>query len=526
MRKYKYLIYVMTLATLLASCSQDEPLADMSTGQTLTISVTDGGYQSESRATENGYTTQFTVGDECGLYIVRNGALAIINQKVIASETADGTLEWVTDDPAGIKGGFAGEKYYLYYPYQDDMTDKVNASATSVDKFFANLVNGWTPANDQSDYTTGYAPSDLMISTGTLNKNQLSFTMQHAMTLAIMEFPKVTYKFTDGDIPDVTTTTVVDFSETSAKPLRMADGTYRLIYNKNAIPAVSGKYLDGKREFSITLKTNTYSNWIFKVEPNSWQPIEVSYNLAVGDYFCKNADNRWYVIPGEAYPDGNVIGIVFYAGQHDTDTADYTSTGIGRQKCHGYVVALTDVHNDLDDQLRWEYAPPQQNGQCVNASTSTDDWQGYSNHLKIREFVSNNAGWEMKHFPAAFACETYGNRTLDRDGNDAGGKYDWQQPLAAPSNTSGWFLPSYRQLYYLNESRSSLSARMTEVKNCTPVDCSYQSHIKWFDYDISSDYWSSTEKDSSHTWYMDFDYESGWNFSKDCTLSVRAILAF
>lgn len=38
----------------------------------------------------------------------------------------------------------------------------------------------------------------------------------------------------------------------------------------------------------------------------------------------------------------------------------------------------------------------------------------------------------MKHFPAALACETYGNRTTDRDGNPADGKYDWQKPLAAP----------------------------------------------------------------------------------------------
>lgn len=520
----------MTLATLLASCSQEEPLADMSTGQTLTISVTDGGYQSESRATENGYTTQFTVGDECGLYIVRNGALAIINQKVIASEAADGTLEWVTDDPAGIKGGFAEEKYYLYYPYQDDMTDKVNASATSVDKFFANLVNGWTPANDQSDYTTGYAPSDLMISTGTLNKNQLSFTMQHAMTLAIMEFPKVTYKFTDGDIPDVTTTTVVDFSETSAKPLRMADGTYRLIYNKNAIPAVSGKYLDGKREFSITLKTNTYSNWIYKVESNSWQPIEVSYNLAVGDYFCKNADNSWYVIPREATPDGNVIGIVFYAGQHDSDQSNYSQSltedgpTIPDGMFHGYVVALTDVHDD-SDPLHWEYGPGNTFEINIGASNSETDWNGFSNSRKFHEFVNNgnNAGWEMKHFPAALACETYGKRTTDQDGNPANGKYDWQKPLAAPQNTSGWFMPSQGQLLHLYANRSLLSDLMTDVKNCTPADCIYKDKIKW----LTSWYWSS-EATSYPRYARIVGFSNGYSGTgnKDDNLYVRAILAF
>ena len=37
------------------------------------------------------------------------------------------------------------------------------------------------------------------------------------------------------------------------------------------------------------------------------------------------------------------IGIVFHVGQHPADQSDYTSTGIGQQKCHGYVVALEDA---------------------------------------------------------------------------------------------------------------------------------------------------------------------------------------
>lgn len=41
--------------------------------------------------------------------------------------------------------------------------------------------------------------------------------------------------------------------------------------------------------------------------------------------------------------DANVIGIVFYVGQHDTDTSDYTSTGIGQAQCHGYAVAIKDA---------------------------------------------------------------------------------------------------------------------------------------------------------------------------------------
>ncbi|MFS6556878.1 hypothetical protein VPJ68_15680, partial [Parabacteroides distasonis] len=143
--------------------------------------------------------------------------------------------------------------------------------------------------------------------------------------------------------------------------------------------------------------------------------------------------------------DKTCIGIVFYTGRHKSDQSDYSKpltedgTTIPDGEVHGYVVALTDVQNNDNDHLLWECGPNQEYNQKVGTSTDESNWQGYHNCLKIHEFVNNNAGWEMKHFPAALACETYGNRTLDKDGNMTT-DYDWQKPLAAPSNSSGWFL--------------------------------------------------------------------------------------
>ena len=130
----------------------------------------------------------------------------------------------------------------------------------------------------------------------------------------------------------------------------------------------------------------------------------------------------------------------------------------------------------------------------------------------------------MKHFPAALACETYGNRMLDGDGNYANGKYDWQKPLAAPDNTSGWFLPSFGQLQYLYQNRSVLSARMTDVKNSTPTDCGYKEYIKWFS--TSWYYWSSTEDSRYSAWGVDFSNGSTGYINKGGMLGVRAVLAF
>lgn len=283
--------------------------------------------------------------------------------------------------------------------------------------------------------------------------------------------------------------------------------------------------------------------------------ITISYDgseteAKIGDYYYADgtwsdgglrklyADGKmeWAETTPQPMNDKTCIGIVFYTGRHETDRSDYTKPlsedgpTIPNGKVNGYVVALTDVHNGSSDRLHWEYGPGKVYNKAIDASTSTSDWQGYSNSLKFHEFVNKNenkeTGWEMKHFPAALACETYGNRTTDRDGNPANGKYDWQKPLAAPGNTSGWFLPSCGQLQYLYKNRSVLSARMTDVKNSTPTDCSYKDEIEWFSTGMY--YWSSTEysRYPYGAWDVDFSSGGGLSYYKDRTGDVRAVLAF
>ena len=283
--------------------------------------------------------------------------------------------------------------------------------------------------------------------------------------------------------------------------------------------------------------------------------ITISYDgseteAKIGDYYYADgtwsdgglrklyADGKmeWAETTPQPMNDKTCIGIVFYTGRHETDRSDYTKPlsedgpTIPNGKVNGYVVALTDVHDGSSDRLRWEYGPGNVYNKAIDASTSKRDWQGYSNSLKFHEFVNKNenkeAGWEMKHFPAALACETYGNRMLDKDGNDANGKYDWQKPLAAPGNTSGWFLPSRGQLSHLFNNRSVLSARMTDVKNSTPTDCSYKNEIGWFS--TSGFYWSSTEysRYPYGAWDVDFSSGGGLSYYKDRTGDVRAVLAF
>lgn len=550
-RNILHTLWMAALPLLLASCQQEE-LPDMNgTSDTtpLTITVTDGGYASTdkaaTRAAENGYSTEFTDGDACGLYIVRGNTVVYDNVKLTATAGTDGSLTWQPEADVTLGGGLPGEKYFLYYPYQSEMSDKTTASATDADGFFAPLVSSWQPAADQSTYAD-YTASDLMTATGTATKANgtlsLSFSMTHRMALAVIEMPKTLYKFTDNaDIPDCTVTSSADFADSDAKPCRMVDGTYRCIVNPASTTAtrIIGSYADGKREFAITPSGITGSYKTYKID--GLTPIEKQATLQVGDYFCKDSDNKWYIIPQEATPDGNVIGIVFHVGKHETDLFDYYSQPLTEDGptipngvFHGYVVALTDAHNDDNVQLRWEYGPNGQYDIFVGTSTSTDDWNGYSNSLKFHEFVNDDknktAGWEMKHFPAALACETYGNRTTDQNGDPADGKYDWQQPLAAPQNTSGWFLPSRGQLKYLYQKSYFLSSRMTNVKKCTMNDCNYKDKIKGFNTSLLAYYWSSTEHYSStypnHACGVRFRNGDCTYGNKNTDLGVRAVLAF
>lgn len=504
----------------LASCSQEDmPAFEMESGgaKALAITVTDGGYsangQPQSRATENGYATKFTAGDACGMYLVRDGnVIGKGNIKIVASSDGKDGLKWGTDDGSEIVVD-SEITMYLYYPYQENMEGKTNNSASNEAGFFDKLISEWQPKADQSDYATGYTASDLMTATGTLSSNSVEFSMTHRMALAVIDLPKTVYKFTDTTIPDYILVPA-DFTG-EAKPCRMADGTYRYLVKPQTTSAsqITGSYAEGKKEFRFTPNGLTGSKYkTYKIDGAN--EMQKDYTLQAGDYLL--ADGNLVSKDEDLTTEqaSKVIGIVFHAGRHETDKSDYTrplnadGPTIGGD-VHGYVVALTDVDAG---SFMWEDGPNGEWSVAVGASTAFNDWMGYSNCLKIHEFVNSPQGWNMSHFPAANACETYGTQD------------DWRQPFAAPNNTSGWFLPSCGQLQYLHENSSLLSQKILNVNNFMS-DTGSKDHVKWFN---TSWYWSSSENEygSSSAWRVYFGYGGAYNCRKDLYSGVRAVLAF
>ena len=166
------------LLLLAASCTQEEFPAAQDKARQLTISVTDGGYNTSAvdgkitRAVENGYTTEFTEGDACGLFMIRglysDKKMIYSNVKLTAErDAATGSLVWKPEAGTTLEGGLSDEEYYLYYPYKADLDDTVisNLLELAITKpqlpFFYPLVNRWPVVVDQSSYAD-YTASDLM----------------------------------------------------------------------------------------------------------------------------------------------------------------------------------------------------------------------------------------------------------------------------------------------------------------------------------------------------------------------------
>ena len=510
-------------ALLLTGCTQEElPLPGADNAAPLAITITDGGYalttsadgsqKAATRATEDGYRTEFTASDACGLYLVRNGAIVYDNVKLTATAGTNGSLTWQPEAGVTLAGGMAGEKYFLYYPYQETakMAGKTATPAEGAvmtdAEFFKPLIDGWQPGDDQSTHAA-YTASDLMTAggstTGTGNTIHLSFAMKHRMALAVIEMPKTVYKFIDANVPDYTVGAEATFTGT-AKPLRMADGTYRYLVH-SSMPTIEGSYDEGNREFTITTSASHPIVGEYKrYKVDGAQAMEKNYNLQMGDYLCKNSDGNWYIIPGEEMPNEECIAIVFHAGHHENDASDYSATGIGQQKCHGYAIALQDATNGY---CQWGVygtelgcCPTDGSGNIQNNYSTPDiDWSGYA--------------WTQKIIAAAGGT---GNLNAAEDSCYPATYYavvDYASKVPSPANSSGWFLPSIGQMWNVYQNRTSLFDGKTVVSG------------------LKSDwYWSSSEYyyyPADSALYVSVYYGFVRNFSKYLRSSyVRPVLAF
>ena len=225
---------------------------------------------------------------------------------------------------------------------------------------------------------------------------------------------------------------------------------------------------------------------------------------AVGDYLMK--DGRVLGQENTLTPElaSQVVGIVFHAGHHENDGSDYSATGIGQQKCHGYAVALQDATNGY---CQWGFygtelgcCPTDGSGNKQNNYSKPDiDWSGYAWTQKIITAAGGKEklnATEESGYPATYYAVV-----------------DYETKVKAPANSSGWFLPSIGQMWNVYQNRTSLFDGKTGVSG------------------LQSDrYWSSSENyyfRANSALYVSVSYgyvDSDFKHSRNSY--VRPVLAF
>lgn len=540
-----HLLQAALLLLLVVSCTQEEFPAAQDKALQLTISVTDGGYTSTegktTRAVENGYTTEFTEGDACGLYMVRGGKPVYSNVKLTAEkDAATGGIMWKTDGTT-LAAGMDGESYYLYYPYQADMAGKTatpaEGGAVMTDaEFFKPLIDGWQPGDDQSTHAA-YTASDLMTAggstTGTGNTIHLSFAMKHRMALAVIEMPKTVYKFIDANVPDYTVGAEATFTGT-AKPLRMADGTYRYLLLPSSLPTIEGSYDGGNREFTITMSAShpvvgEYKR--YKVDGAAETIKNVIYAesgiVRIGDFYCtKNNGTTGYLIPKEAdettVQAAKVVGIVFQTDKSRIGAKEKEKLG-GEGNVHGLVMA---VKNIATRQAWGLFGMDEGLTTCRTKADNYNDISGYGNCEHIR---TNRGNFDS--YPAFKAA------------------YDYNTTCPVPATTTGWYLPASGQWWDILQNLGGCPALADVTQQTSPDTGEFlwksQGDVpaalnKWMENIAVGDkdtfnnlvsFCSSSEHSKYHTWYWILNNFQGmvrciWASKFDGSDNVRPVLAF
>lgn len=484
MNRITHSLAALLLIAGLAGCSEEETLSGTpgDTRPPVTITVTDGGYTPDdaarqstarsdirqnaddrpsTRAVDNGYATTFTAGDKIGLD-------AVVGDAVVSSNiplTHNGT-GWTGE--AYYEGAKA--KYFAYYPYQSTLTGTPDASATDASDFFANVISAWTPATDQGTHAA-YTASDLMTGSGTIGAKQtggtysLELTMTHAMALVVIETPATKYTLTDKDgksLPDYCIP-APDTRFYGFTPYNPSPGTYRYLVKpgQSGVADLMGSYTATGSDGSSSV-TKEYA-----VSPNG----------------ITTANYALYKVDGGITSKTHTLQVGdFYMNDGSLVSKDAELSEAQKQACIGVVYC---VDNSF-----------------ITGNSTNKSKGGFIHGLVVALKNASPSTW----YNAGSAASDYGNT------------------VAAPSGSSGWYLPNLNELKYIcwgNNSSQSTSGK--ENLNTLFGKLSDGSANAFDDYY----YWSSTESGYYYAAYDVYFPDGSTNLAeKTDSDRVRSSLAF
>ena len=546
-----HLLQAALLMLLAASCTQEEFPAAQDKAQQLTISVTDGGYASAedktTRAVENGYTTEFTEGDACGLFVVRGSyqdkKMIYSNVKLTAErDAATGSLVWKPEAGTTLAGGLQDEVYYLYYPYRSDLDNTVisnllkHAIENPQESFFKPIMNNWPVKTDQSSYAD-YTASDLMTAscTPTLDNGtlRLNFVMAHELSLAVIEMPKTVYKFTNARVPDYTIPSEATFAS-AAKPLRMTDGTYRYLLPAS-LPTIEGSYDGGNRVFTITPSDDPISGKYKRYKIDGAATTVKNYTVQRGDYLLADGN----LLPRETAvteeQKANIAAIVFWTPA-DTDPAgrktpanltDDKIMAKDHPNCtHGLAVSVKNVSTGMAwQEYDWFHGSVQkfQKSDEFNPIDKTD----YASIVQSGDERNYIRGYQYTKMILAYNYYCMRIKKLNLMVKPVNTLANFSDSNPAPKTSTGWFIPSAKELYMLcSKDDDKIQNKFFSTEETRKIIDKYLLAIGG-DLLENQDYWTSVEFNVGSAVYIGFKGGTSiYTTGKTVNKPVRAVCAF
>lgn len=236
-------------------------------------------------------------------------------------------------------------------------------------------------------------------------------------------------------------------------------------------------------------------------------------DLKMGDFYYSDgttSDGGYRIMEDgttfqyETVPDAakTCIGIVFAVGHSQYDLSDYSTTGIGQQKCNAYVIALEDAATECQWGPSGGSAPtigcyPAQD----NQSYPEKDWSGYLYTGKISDYATSHYSGLQPTGDNGFPATYYT-------------KVNYASKVSTPITSSGWFFPAIGQIYEVWTQKHLLH-------NIVPA---------------TGRYWSSSESTRSKNWWavmLDVAVSPGEGrilgnnkYNKYSGIRVRSVLAF
>lgn len=509
MYKLKY-IFILVITFAFFSCSTDQVEIALGIADPIEVTVSETSLQDPvTRATLAGPVTYFESGDAIGIFVVdKSGNVVKSNVKY----TYNGT-SWNPESGAAITYS-RDHKYYAYYPYTASVAGAPISNAAykdypSADVVLKNLASSWTVQSDQST-KANYKKSDLMTAAykgAGVDNNAVVFQMNHRMGLAIVSMSKKTVsgqKYEMKQDPSYTwtygTATLTSSNKfTTRIPYTSSSKYYYIIKASTATTLSASNTLatttSGKGNswsMSVTIAAGKYKA-VSAPQPSIDASTTIVYEMKVGDVLF--ADGAMGRDASEYGSDRVPVALVFSTTTSTKDKA------LGYK--HGYAMALHDLGKG--GQIMWSDLTDNPTGHYLSsndAATIKADMDGLAYNRELTK--RSNYSSIKSHYPAIELARTYNDKAAN-----------------VVSGASEWYLPSTGQWWTMLKNFASLSdTGYTTItvdddggfyygSGAEKVISNFATFLSGkgvtFDnLDNTGDktYWTSSEYNSQHTWYL------------------------